>query len=583
MNKKIGLVIFGIFFISFSLAQIPTFHQFYGSVLDVHGVQITQDVSVKAYINGNLVQTQISDNGHYGYSELFLVENRLDGEIITFTLDNYFSANYTFTNEEITQLDLVLNQSSQLICIDNDSDGYSQTGGNCGSVDCNDYNSAVNPGATELCNGIDDNCDGQVDEGCGNGDGNSCFPAGTGILMGDKRYKKIEDVLVGDYVASYDEQKKEIVVAEVLELEFPVREHMCKINFDDNSELKLTNEHPVYTNEGWKSINPLETVKENSGLEVDKLKIGDKVVFVDGNKFVKEINCWDEVVQTYNLKKVSGTNNYFAEGVLVHNKNGNGGGGDGDTYFDLDKKNINVTIIQGESVEKEFTVTNPTSSFFTIYFESDLNMINVENSFSLGPDQSRTVKVNITTEKNQTIDLYVGHIRVWTNSDEEEILVSIEVVSSDTLFDMIIYLSEDDLSVLPGKSIFPTFFLTKLTQEQIGEVIIKYIIKSEDGKVIFTSEETRTITGEDSFVKEFEIPAGTDYGNYVLYSQLDYGGKIASANAWFNIGPKNKFIEFSWIIVGGILILIVGIIIVILYIRRKKAQEEVEDTEIPNV
>lgn len=49
-------------------------------------------------------------------------------------------------------------------CVDSDGDGYGE-GTGCAGADCNDDNGAVHPGATESCNGADDDCDGDVDEG----------------------------------------------------------------------------------------------------------------------------------------------------------------------------------------------------------------------------------------------------------------------------------------------------------------------------------------------------------------------------------------------------------------------------------
>ncbi len=67
--------------------------------------------------------------------------------------------------------------AAQPYYVDADHDGYG-TGGivmlcsltapfgfSVNNTDCNDANAAINPGATEIANGIDDNCNGQTDEG----------------------------------------------------------------------------------------------------------------------------------------------------------------------------------------------------------------------------------------------------------------------------------------------------------------------------------------------------------------------------------------------------------------------------------
>lgn len=154
----------------------------------------------------------------------------------------------------------------------------------------------------------------------------SCLPAGTKILMADNSTKNIEDVKVGDYVMGYNTELSQQEPAEVLGVVAPFREHMCEITFVGSGSLQITNEHPIYTSEGWKSINPERTESENEDLVVTQLDLGDEVLSVDNQyKEVAKINCWQEIIQTYNLESVANQSTFFADGVLVHNamKNSN--------------------------------------------------------------------------------------------------------------------------------------------------------------------------------------------------------------------------------------------------------------------
>ena len=66
--------------------------------------------------------------------------------------------------DEISDVNLIGNNWSQPVCTDNDGDGYGD-GADCLGPDCDDGDPAINPGATEVCDGVDNDCDTQTDEG----------------------------------------------------------------------------------------------------------------------------------------------------------------------------------------------------------------------------------------------------------------------------------------------------------------------------------------------------------------------------------------------------------------------------------
>ncbi len=76
-------------------------------------------------------------------------------------------------------------------CLDDDDDGHGVAGPDCdGPPDCRDDDPTRYPGAVERCDGVDDDCDGAVDEGfelgqaCDGGVG-QCAAAGVWICDGD--------------------------------------------------------------------------------------------------------------------------------------------------------------------------------------------------------------------------------------------------------------------------------------------------------------------------------------------------------------------------------------------------------------
>ncbi len=131
----------------------------------------------------------------------------------------------------------------------------------------------------------------------------SGFLKGTKVLMADGSYKNIEYVKIGDFVMGFDEKTGENKVSEVVDT-FYHSEDENQGYLIINGKLKITKEHEVFVNGGW--------------IEIGNAKIGDKLKLVDDEEIIESIEKIDEKVETYNLQ-IEGTNNYYAEDVLVHN------------------------------------------------------------------------------------------------------------------------------------------------------------------------------------------------------------------------------------------------------------------------
>lgn len=154
----------------------------------------------------------------------------------------------------------------------------------------------------------------------------SCFPAGTMVLMADGSGRAIEDVKEGDIVLSYDPTSRKFSENRVKEVESPVRSGVYILN---GGLVKVTNEHPFYIRrtdtltsvEGWASIDPESTDREVSIPYLMELSVGDLLMSSDGTWLsIVTMEYVEGEVQTYNLILEDCPNTYFANGLLVHNK-----------------------------------------------------------------------------------------------------------------------------------------------------------------------------------------------------------------------------------------------------------------------
>ena len=148
-----------------------------------------------------------------------------------------------------------------------------------------------------------------------------CIYEDTLITLADGSTKRADEIEIGDKIQSYNFDTNEIEIDTITQIIQRTREELITINFKDGTNIKLTNDHPLYTELGWKCYD-----KEKGELTYSELGIvGD---FIVGDKLFSLSKYFDKEVVSieYEEDKTNGYNtyqfgveknsNYFANGVL---------------------------------------------------------------------------------------------------------------------------------------------------------------------------------------------------------------------------------------------------------------------------
>lgn len=137
----------------------------------------------------------------------------------------------------------------------------------------------------------------------GGGMGDSCFLPGTKILMKGNTYKNIEDIKVGDYVLTKEnENSDKFVEARVYEtIKHEGSEYLLV-----NNHMRVTPIHVMYVNGRW--------------MQAKYMKTGDYLLDSAGNwTVIENIKSVSGDFEVYDLN-IENYHTYFAENYYVHNK-----------------------------------------------------------------------------------------------------------------------------------------------------------------------------------------------------------------------------------------------------------------------
>ncbi len=260
----------------------------------------------------------------------------------------------------------------------------------------------------------------------------------------------------------------------------------------------------------------------------------------NGN-YILNAYCNDSSGNKNYTESVSFTISVASSTPSTTSSGGGGGGGGGvaeSLGFSVNPESYSKTIVLNRTDYGGIFITNEES----VERAYDINIEVLEGilifdktSVTIPPGKTKNVGFRIYAPSNPGI--YTGKIIVTAGSKKAEVLVTINVRTEKSLYDVLLSIPKSMRTLLIGRTLKAQVDLLQMGLKEKMDVVIKYFIKGFDGKIYLSESETIMVYEKKSFEREFHTQDIAP-GDYILGVEVIYPSGVAVASSQFKIVEK---------------------------------------------
>ena len=225
--------------------------------------------------------------------------------------------------------------------------------------------------------------------------------------------------------------------------------------------------------------------------------------------------------------------------------------------FSINVDAIKVHLIQGESLQQSFAITNigEAQLSFTLNLLPAFSFITIDPKiFVLSKGESQDILSLFVIDDNLKPGVYVGEliVKVFPSKGrmiKKSIPVIVEVESSKMLKDVTVEFSSELYELFPGEELSGQVTISSRRSGIPIDAEIEYILKDLRNSVIIRETDHITLTDQASTLKKIRLPDQIAEGQYVFVVQIRVGEDIAVSSKVFRVSnKKERVIEEATII-----------------------------------